>query len=65
MIRGSEHRSNNQTRDDLLSELEKDGDSFFSGGFWNNIIDLSLTVVAVLASLIATVLATVDQKDIS
>jgi hypothetical protein len=53
----------NRTRDALLSQLERDGDS--SGGFWNNIIDLSLTVVTVLASLVATVLATTDARDVS
>ncbi len=50
-----------RTRDELLSELEQDGDSYFSGGFWNNIIDLSLTIVTVVASLVATVLATMDK----
>ncbi|MBV9611552.1 MAG: hypothetical protein JO091_03730 [Acidobacteriaceae bacterium] len=40
------------------------GDAYFSGGFWNNIIDLSLTVVIVFASLAATVLATSDLRNI-
>ena len=57
--------SDNRTRDDLVSQLEEDGESLFSGGFWNNIIDLSLTIVAVFASLVATILATTDAKDIS
>jgi hypothetical protein len=56
---------NASARDVLINELEDDGDSFFSGGFWNNIIDLSLTVLTVLASLVATVLATTDPKEIS
>jgi hypothetical protein len=55
----------NQTRDALVSELEVNGDSLFSGGVLNNIIDLSLTIVTVLASLVATVLATTDPKDVS
>jgi hypothetical protein len=55
----------NPTREELIRELEADGDSFFSGGVWNNVIDLLLTVVTVLASLVATVLATTDPRDIS
>jgi hypothetical protein len=65
VIRGGVLMPDNQTRDELISDLEEDGDSFFSGGFWNNILDLSLTVLTVLASLVATVLATTDPKDIS
>jgi hypothetical protein len=57
--------SNNPARDELISELEEDGESFFSEGFRNNIVDLSLTIVTVLASLVATVLASTDSKDIS
>lgn len=57
--------SENRTRDELISELEEDGDTFFSGGIRNNIIDLSLTIVIVLASLVATVLANSDPKVIS
>jgi len=57
--------SNNPARDELISELEEDGESFFSEGFRNNIVDLSLTIVIVLASLVATVLASTDSKDIS
>jgi hypothetical protein len=56
---------NSSARDVLIHELEDDGDSFFSGGFWNNIIDLSLTVLTVFASLVATVLATTDPKEVS
>jgi hypothetical protein len=48
----------NWTREDLLAELEDDGDSFFEDGRRNNLIDLGLTVTTVLASLVATVLAT-------
>lgn len=56
--------SNSLTRDKLIAELEEDGESFFGGGFWNNIADLSLTIVTVISSLIATVLATTDAKDV-
>jgi hypothetical protein len=51
--------------DTLLKELEEDGNSYFSGGVWNNVTDLSLTVVTVLGSLVATVLASTDPKYIS
>lgn len=52
-------------RDELLEELEQDGDSFFSGGFCNNIIDLSLTVFTVLASLVATGLTAANSEKVS
>ncbi len=45
-------------RETLLANLEQDGDSYFGAGTQNNIIDLSLTITVVLASLVATVLAT-------
>ena len=48
--------------EELLDELETDGEAFFKSGFWNNIIDLSLTVAIVLASLIATGLAVAEPK---
>lgn len=51
--------------DTLLKSLEEDGDSYFSGGVWNNVTDLSLTVVTVLASLVAAILASTDAKEIS
>jgi hypothetical protein len=47
----------NWTREDLLAELEDDGNSFFEDGRRNNMIDLGLTISTVLASLVATVLA--------
>ena len=53
---------NDSKRDELLEELDSDGNSFFSGGFWNNIIDLSLTVSTVLASLVATGLAVAHSE---
>jgi hypothetical protein len=52
-------------REELLSELDDDGNSLFSGGVWNNVTDLSLTSITVIASLVATVLATTDSKDVA
>jgi hypothetical protein len=52
-------------QDQLLEELEEDGDSFFLGGFWNNIIDLSLTIFTVLSSLVTAGLAVADSQKIS
>jgi hypothetical protein len=57
--------SNHPTRADLIEELENDGETFFTGGFWCNITDLSLTVVTVLASLAATVLASSERGSIA
>jgi len=53
------------SRDALIEELEDDGDLYFSGRFWSNIIDLSLIVLTVLASLIATVLAATARSSVS
>jgi hypothetical protein len=50
---------------ELISELETDGDDFFSSGRQNNITDLSLTCLTVVASLGATVLAAADPSAIS
>jgi hypothetical protein len=50
--------------EELLERLEENGDSFFGGGFWNNIIDLTLTVLTVLASLVATVLTAANSPSI-
>jgi hypothetical protein len=44
-------------RDELLQELENDGEEFFDGGRLNNISDVALTIASVFASLAATVLA--------
>ena len=57
--------SNETARNELIAELEADGDSYFSGGFWNNIIDLSLTVLTVFASLVATILASANSPHIA
>ena len=43
-------------RDELLQELEDDGEVFFGGGRLNNMSDLTLTIVSIFASLAATVL---------
>jgi hypothetical protein len=51
--------------EELLENPEADGQSFFAGGFWNNIIDLTLTGLTVLASLVATGLAAVNSKQIA
>jgi len=49
------------SRQELVEELEADGESYFSSGVMNNIIDLSLIVLTVLASLAATVLAATES----
>jgi hypothetical protein len=54
-----------ERRDELVLELESDGEDFFSSGRQNNIIDLSLTCITVLASLGATVLAAVNPTPAS
>jgi hypothetical protein len=43
-------------RNELVEELENDGEVFFDGGRLNNISDVALTIVSVFASLAATVL---------
>jgi hypothetical protein len=47
-------------RDELLKDLEDDGDEYFSGGRFNNIVDIVLSASAILSSLAATVLATTE-----
>lgn len=54
-----------ERRNELVLELESDGNDFFSSGRQNNIIDLSLTGVTVLASLGATVLAAANPSAVS
>jgi hypothetical protein len=44
-------------REQLIEELAHDGEEFFSSGRLNNIIDLSLSITTVLASLCAAGLA--------
>ena len=48
-------------REELLQELFEDGEAFFSGGRFNNIFDIVLTVITVVASLAATGLAASGQ----
>jgi hypothetical protein len=49
------------TSEELLQELEDDGESYFASGRQNNITDLTLSIVITLASLVATVLAATGQ----
>jgi hypothetical protein len=44
-------------REDLLRELDTDGNDYFSSGRWNNLSDIALSIGAIITSLIATVLA--------
>ncbi len=47
--------------DELLREQDGDGDSYFASGRQNNVTDLLLSMAAILASLVATVLAATGQ----
>jgi hypothetical protein len=49
--------STDNQRDELLRDLRNDWESCFESGKLNNITDVVLSIVAILASLIATVLA--------
>jgi hypothetical protein len=55
---------NNKTPDDLLLEFEREVKFVLRMGFWANRFDLTLIIVSVLASLVATILAGQDQKEI-
>ena len=55
----------NSDRESLMDELETVGEIYFSSGRWNNISDLSLTILTVLASLAATGLASVEREAVS
>ena len=48
------------TVDDLLKDLEDDAAEYFDGGRFNNIVDISLTIGAILTSLIAAAVAAAD-----
>jgi hypothetical protein len=48
--------------EELRADLESDGEAFFKSGFWNNIADLSLTIITVLASLVAAGLAVAEPN---
>jgi hypothetical protein len=54
--------SNQSNRDELLRELHRDRKLYFRRGVWRNVHDLSLTILIVLASLLATGLAASDAK---
>ena len=45
-----------QAADELIGQLDNDGEVYFSGGRTNNIADLTLSIVTVLASLTAAAL---------
>ena len=55
---------NNKTQDDLLLDFEREVKAVLKIGFWANRFDLTLIIVSVFASLVATILATQDQKEI-
>jgi hypothetical protein len=50
-----------RTSDELLRELDEDGEAYFGSGRQNNITDITLSITAILASLVATVLAATGQ----
>ncbi len=52
-------------RTQLLEELERDWNDYFSAGRLNNILDLALSILSVLASLAATVLLTAGAGTLS
>lgn len=45
------------TREQLIEDFEADEDACFDSGRVNNIVDIALTILSVLGSLVATVLA--------
>jgi hypothetical protein len=49
-------------RDDLLRDLEGDWESCFASGKVNNVTDVTLSIVGILASLAATVLVSTDAS---
>jgi hypothetical protein len=50
-------------KEDLIEELENDGNEYFEAGRTTNLVDLGLAIVAILASLVAGVLIGVLKKD--
>ena len=50
-----------RTTDELVRELDGDGDSYFDSGRQNNITDIVLSIAAIVASLVATILAATAQ----
>ena len=45
------------TREQLIKDFEEDEDACFDSGRTNNVVDIALTIISVLGSLVATVLA--------
>lgn len=50
-----------QTADDLQTELESDAEEYFDAGRFNNIVDISLTISTVVTSLVAAIIAATDS----
>jgi hypothetical protein len=48
------------TADDFLEDLESDAEEYFDAGRNNNILDIGLTIAAIVTSLIAAVVAAAD-----
>jgi hypothetical protein len=48
------------TTDDFLEDLESDAEEYFDAGRNNNILDIGLTIAAIVTSLIAAVVAAAD-----
>jgi hypothetical protein len=48
------------TVNDLMKEMEGDAEVYFDGGRFNNIVDICLTIGAILTSLIAAAVAAAD-----
>lgn len=52
---------NQPTREELLAEFESDERQCFDSGRVNNITDIALSIIAVIGSLVATILAAADM----
>ncbi len=50
-------------KEDLIEELENDGNEYFESGRTNNLVDLGLSIIAILASLVAGVLVGTVKKE--
>lgn len=53
---------NQPTADDLCSQIESDAEEYFSAGRFNNMVDVSLTIAAIIISLIAATAASTDAQ---
>jgi hypothetical protein len=49
-------------KEKLIHEFESDGDQYFESGRGNNLLDIGLSIAAILASLLATGLAGLGSK---